>query len=289
MIKEVIMTNIIVSIVNKCTVLTDKQLAGLTPALQKQVSRDFAPAWGVDALLVFVPKGHNPAPGTWVINITDNSDQAGALGYHYLTTDGLPSGYAFVKTDIVNGYSWSVTISHELLEMLIDPYVNLAALVSLPNQKTRLYAYEVCDPCEEDNLGYTIDGYLVSDFVLPTWFETFRKAGSTKFDFQNKITKPLQILTGGYMSILDINSSSGWKSLSETGVVKSANKVKGSRQERRNFYLNAAPTELPISIKPIIEKLQNKTLEETNDSKLSNNDKLSMIKEKITNFFNFKK
>ena len=41
-----------------------------------------------------------------------------------------------------------------------------------------LYAYEVCDACEADQFGYDIDGVLVSDFVFPSWFESFWSAGA---------------------------------------------------------------------------------------------------------------
>src|ERR1039458_9217717 len=57
---------------------------GLTPqlleALQIQVNRDFAPVWGVHVRL---SPAQNPASvqaGSWYLLITDNSDQAGALG-----------------------------------------------------------------------------------------------------------------------------------------------------------------------------------------------------------------
>jgi len=46
-----------------------------------------------------------------------------------------------------------------------------------------LYAYEVCDACQAKEFGYRIDGTLVSDFVYPAWFESFRKKGSTQFEW----------------------------------------------------------------------------------------------------------
>jgi len=49
--------------------------------------------------------------------ILDDSDQAGALGYHDLTSDGLPIGKVFAASDLKAGTSWTVTASHELLEM----------------------------------------------------------------------------------------------------------------------------------------------------------------------------
>ena len=41
----------------------------------------------------------------------------------------------------------------------------------------------------------------MSDFVYPSYFETFHKTGSVQFDHMNKVTKPFQILSGGYQIV----------------------------------------------------------------------------------------
>jgi len=228
-------SNIKVALVNASTVLKDNDISKAIPALQTQVHRDFAPAWGIDADLVLVPKGSTPPAGAWWLVILDNSDVAGALGYHDLTSEGLPLGKVFAETDRENGLQWTVTASHELLEMLADPDINLAAYVDQPNGGMRLYAYEVCDACEADELGYKIDTTVVSDFVYPAWFESFRTAGSTQFDQQKRITNPFQLLPGGYIGIFDCPSGNGWTQI--TGDKKahrySMRPPVGSRRERR--------------------------------------------------------
>jgi hypothetical protein len=100
----------------------------------------------VDAELEFVPSGAQPPAGTWWLSILDDSDQANALGYHDLTTDGLPIGKVFAGTDLKVGASWSVTASHELLEMLADPNINLTVFVQNADTTGRLYAYERATP-----------------------------------------------------------------------------------------------------------------------------------------------
>ena len=77
-------------------------------------------------------------------------------------------GKVFAKTDLQYNSSWTVTASHELLEMLGDPEINLGVFVQPNAQTGRLYAYENCDACESDNYGYQIGNILVSDFVFPT-------------------------------------------------------------------------------------------------------------------------
>src|SRR5712692_10062037 len=155
------MPNIKIAVINASTVLTDKDIENVLPALQTQVSRDFAPAWGVDADLAFVPQGSNPSPGAWWLVILDNSDQAGALGYHDVTSEGLPLGKVFAGSDIQYGYNWTVTASHELLEMLGDPEIDLTVFVQKNARSGELYAYEVCDACEADQFGYQINSTLV--------------------------------------------------------------------------------------------------------------------------------
>src|SRR5271154_5703301 len=117
-----------ISVINASTVLNDNDIRPVIEALQQQVSDDFFPAWGVDAKLTFIPTASAPPGDTWWLTILDDSDQAGALGYHDLTPDGLPLGKVFAATDLKYGNSWSVTASHELLEMLADPNINLSVL-----------------------------------------------------------------------------------------------------------------------------------------------------------------
>ena len=232
------MANIKVAVINASTVVADADVQAAVPALQTQVSRDFASAWGIDAELSFVPSGATPPAGIWWLTILDNSDQAGALGYHDVTPDGLPLGKVFAGTDLQSGSSWTVTASHELLEMLADPEINLTVFAQADNTSGRLYAYEVCDACEADSLGYSINGTLVSDFVFPAWFETSRAASSAQFDFGKKITAPLQLLAGGYIGVFDVTSGQGWTQITAAGAARtySMRAPVGSRRERRRTF-----------------------------------------------------
>src|SRR5713101_2742941 len=228
------MANIKVAIINASTVLSDDEVKKVGPELQTQVDPDFAQAWGTDADLNFVPKNSSPPAGAWWLVVLDNSDVAGALGYHDLTDQGFPLGKVFAGTDMNYGLQWTITASHELLEMLADPDINLAAYVEHDKRMT-LYAYEVCDACEADKLGYNIDGTMVSDFVYPAWFESFRKKGSTRFDYGNQVQKPFQLLPGGYISIYEVPAGNGWTQITgEREPLSYAMRARvGSRRERR--------------------------------------------------------
>ncbi len=213
------MANIKLAVWNRSTVLTDSQVSAAVPSLQAQVHRDFAPAWGIDADLAFVDSNSTPGAGLWWLVILDDAEQAGYLGYHDVTAENLPQGKVFANTDIQNGLQWTGTASHELLEMLADPEINLAAFSPVMEQgnPTTFYAYEVCDACEDDRYGYNINGTAVSDFVIPSYFEPSRAPGSTQFDYTNNIQSPFQLLPGGYSIVFDVASGNGWQQVWAVG------------------------------------------------------------------------
>jgi hypothetical protein len=212
-----------IAITNASTCLTDAQVEAAIPALQRQVSQDFKAYWDTDCSLTYLPKDQPLIPGWWQIVLTDNPDQAGALGYHEMTSQGTPLGKVFARLDIRSGSSWTVTLSHELLEMLADPWINLCAQGS----DGKVYALEVCDAVEADGLGYEIDGLLVSDFITPSWFEPTE---ADRVDFKRRISQPFEIAPGGYISVLE--PSKGWTQITAKGL-GGPPMVRGSRRQRR--------------------------------------------------------
>lgn len=226
-----------IAFINQSTILTDAQVYHAMTKLQIQVDRDFAPLWKTDANLYFYPKSVTPPANFWVFYILDDTDQAGALGYHDLTDAGMPIAKIFAKTDQENKLSWTVTMSHELLEMLADPYIQNCVFDQDSNTTGNLYAMEVCDAVEDDSFGYMVGDVLVSDFVLPAWFEGFRSANSTKFDFKNIVHAPFALATGGYIGVFGVDSSttSGWIQKTADTVPSKRMVVKGeySRFNRR--------------------------------------------------------
>ena len=68
-----------------------------------------------------------------------------------------------------------------------------------PDPKT-VYAYESADPVEESS--FPINGIQMSDFVYPSYFETFHKPNAVQFDQMKLVSKPFQILKGGYQIIM---------------------------------------------------------------------------------------
>jgi hypothetical protein len=213
----------VVAITNASTCLSDAQVQSVIPSLQRQVTRDFNAYWNIDCSLTFLSKKEPLTAGWWQIVLTDDPDQAGALGYHELASTGAPLGKVFAALDIDSGSSWTVTLSHELLEMLGDPWINWCA--ESPDGK--LFALEVCDAVEADHLGYEIDGVTVSDFITPSWFEPTE---ADRVDFMKRISKRLELAPGGYISVLD--PAKGWTQLSAESAGNPAIPA-GSRRSRR--------------------------------------------------------
>ncbi len=115
---------------------------------------------------------------------------------------------------------WSVAASHEVLEMLVDPYGNRLVAGDVPQQavdtgkvgKGRvLFLLEICDPSEATDFGYSSNGVLVSDFYTPSFFDTFRADG-VRYSFTGQIKTPRQVLRGGYLSWKD-PSVGEWRQL----------------------------------------------------------------------------
>jgi len=179
---------------NQATVPLGVDLDALIAAMQQYVDRFVAPVWGAPAKLI---KTSGLRKGAWAMVFLDDADQEGALAYHDLTPDGLPISKVFVKTTLADKQLVSVSASHELVEMLVDPAINM--MTTGPDPKT-VYAYESADPVEEST--FPVDGIQMSDFVYPAYFEIFHKPKSVQFDHMNLISKPFQILKGGYQIIM---------------------------------------------------------------------------------------
>ena len=108
-------------------------LNALIAALQAYVNQHVAPVWGTPAKLI---KSNGFIKDAWAVVFLDNADQPGALAYHDLTPDGLPLSKVFVRTTIDNGELVSVSTSHELVEMLVDPAINLMTTGPDPRIRT---------------------------------------------------------------------------------------------------------------------------------------------------------
>src|SRR5215218_328191 len=182
-------------------------VARVGAALQRQAVRDFGPVWDVAATVDAFPRLEDVPIGYWPMIIRDDIGQPGAAGVH-LDKDGQPFAL------ITMSDSWSLTASHEMLEMLADPFGNrLVAGHSPKRGQGRVeFLVEVSDPSEAAEFGYTVNDILVSDFLTPRFYDPLKSTGG-RYSFTGAITRPRTILRGGYISWHEPVSDHWWQQL----------------------------------------------------------------------------
>lgn len=183
-----------VAVVSETQNISFKELSTVSAALQKQTMRDLGPVWNIQATVDAFADLEDVPIGTWPIIIEEDIDEEGAAGVHE-DTDGQP--FALVTAE----EGWSMTASHELIEMLVDPFGRriTEGQSPKPDQGRVQFLVEPCDPSEAANFGYVINGVAVSDFYTPKYFSTVFNPAD-RYSHTGAITRPREVLKGGYLS-----------------------------------------------------------------------------------------
>jgi hypothetical protein len=191
------MRTIAIDVVMPQPALEEAEVKRVVAALEKQVQRDFAPIWNISAEIRYVGKAEKARDEAWQLVLLDS---AGGYddGYHELTRAGLPLGRVFLRTATKEKTGWASTASHEVLELLANPETTFGVFVQDSSSGSRVYSYEVCDPVQDDPYCYVIDGFHMSDFVYPAWFETWHAPRSVPFDHARKLERPFEVPKGCY-------------------------------------------------------------------------------------------
>jgi len=194
-----------IALVSKTTKIKSSQLQQVAAALQKQATRDLGPIWGIEATVDAFTKLKDVPGGYWPIIIKEKIDDPSAAGYH---SDKYRQPFALVKYD----EGWPLTCSHEMCEMLVDPFGNrMVTSGSVKEGQGRVsYLVEVCDPSEDDSFAYSVNGIMLSDFYTPHYFDPVTSA-AIRYSYTGVITKPKQVLKGGYLSWLDPATGKWWQ------------------------------------------------------------------------------
>jgi len=241
---------------------SDEEVQKAIRAINGQIEEDFAPYWGFGACLrldgrssanLKKPKDELPGlkqspqdlRGDAILYLWDSiADVANALGYHDMNNRGLPFGFVFTQLSEQLGESWTVTLSHEALELIGDANVNLLAAGPHPQHPDKLvfHWYEMCDAVQDEH--YEIDGVPVSNFVLPLYFTVGDETGARN-DFLNrahsgKTLTSFGINPGGYIGFFDAATGQsgtvtadkrGQDRLRIKGVLKGAETRRGKKYE----------------------------------------------------------
>jgi hypothetical protein len=177
-------------IVNQSKKHRSARVVGAIDATRRALNiqlRDVAQAWG-EYVYAVVDDAH--AQGFDVV-LLDDADQAGDLGYHDLDPQGRPYARVFLDPILENGGTWlrgansvSVTVSHEVCELVGDPSANHW----VENARGALVAAERCDHMNVLRRPFEIapDGYVIHHTaagVRDIWgrsYPRWRKASKRK-------------------------------------------------------------------------------------------------------------
>jgi hypothetical protein len=201
------------------TELNDAEVDAICIALTNQANQDIGKAWGLAPVSV---GRHRLRAEEWHLVFLEDSDQAGALGYHNDETPyGLPLMKVFTRDCYEDGVAYSACASHELAESLVDPFLRRCET----DEEGKAWAAEIGDPAQSST--YEISGIEVQDFVTPAWFNPTPPTGS-KFDHTGKIKRPFEVPQGGYAQW-----TSDLQSWHEIGMELGAGHTRPERRKKR--------------------------------------------------------
>ncbi|MDQ3997994.1 MAG: hypothetical protein M3303_13375 [Gemmatimonadota bacterium] len=211
------------AIVSLTREVSTRDLLRASAAVQKQIARDFTPYWGLSATVhAFDDLESVPSDYTQIVVFGDADELVGRLefaigeefaaqliddfegdrlsGLHLNAFTRQPFALVSATGD------WTVTLSHETLDMIADPFGNRLVAAAHPQdpQQRVNYLVEVCDPCQAT--WYPVNGVRVSDFYTPKYFDPVW-VDRSRYSFTGEITRPLEILEGGYVSWIDPRDS----------------------------------------------------------------------------------
>jgi hypothetical protein len=171
-----------VALVSEYPGLDPRSLMRVAAALQKQMLRDVMPIWNVTATVSAFERLDDVPIDYWPLIVTTR-DLGGQDGSH-LDEHGKP--YALIEA----AADWSLTASHECIEMIVDPFGNRTIAGPSPraDQGRVEFLVEVCDPCQSADNAYTVNDVLVSDFVTPAYFEPVC-AESARYSFSGAVAE----------------------------------------------------------------------------------------------------
>jgi hypothetical protein len=196
--------------------VSDEEVQRVIRAVNRQVTEDFEPYWGMGAMLRLEGRASTNADEEKPIDLrgdailyllTSVADADGTLGFHDKNAAGIPFGFVYTEISEQLGEPWSATFSHEALELIADPEANLLVMGPHPSEDRIVFHwYEMSDAVQTEL--YEIDGVKVSNFVLPLYF-TGSKEADEPGSRNNFLGTPLDsfgIAPGGYVGFYDPES-----------------------------------------------------------------------------------
>jgi hypothetical protein len=207
----------IISVINLSDgAISDADLQKTIRAVNRQIAGDFAPYWSFGAQLRLEGRSGKAKSravdpmdmrGAAILYLRDVVRIRDAEGYHDRHFSGIPYGIVFLELSKKLKEDWTVTLSHEALELTGDPENNLLVQGPHPKKKREqvFHWFEMCDAVQNET--YQIDHVNVSNFVLPLYFTGSDERGGRN-DFLGTVTKgqtlrSFSVNPGGYIGFFD--------------------------------------------------------------------------------------
>jgi hypothetical protein len=172
----------IISVINMSDrALDDADLQAGIRAVNRQITYDFAPYWGFGAQLRLEGKtgrrqgfDQSDMRGDAVLYIRKRKG-ADDDGFHTTHFGGIPYGFVYLDLAETLDNDWTVTLSHEALELVGDPELNLLVRGPHPTKDHEVFHwFEMCDAVyftashergsRNDFLGTVTDGKTLRSF-----------------------------------------------------------------------------------------------------------------------------
>jgi hypothetical protein len=202
----------IISVINMSGgAISDAELQSTIRAINRQIREDFEPYWGFGARLRLEGKTgrkrrqFDPADmrGDAVLYLREIAKIRDAEGYHDQNFGGIPYGFVFLDLSARLHEAWTITLSHEALELLGDPEANLFVQGPHPTHPQRrvFHWFEMCDAVQSES--YDIDGVRVANFVLPLYFTSSEERGGRNDFLGSGTLRSFAVNPGGYIGFYD--------------------------------------------------------------------------------------
>lgn len=204
----------IISVINRSKTIPDTEVQTVIRAINRQIKEDFEPYWSFGATLrlegtttkTLRLNSQSDVRGDAVLYIVDGVNRQEADGWHDKNLRDIPYGLVFLGMCKQADEPWSLTFSHEALELVGDPMGNLAVEGNDPKDRRKRvwHMFEMCDAVQNER--YTIEGVVVSNFVLPSYFTLGEQKGKRN-DFLGTVNpdgstlKSFDTNPGGYVNI----------------------------------------------------------------------------------------
>lgn len=181
----------IISVINQTRgEISDPDLLAAIRAVNQQIQYDFVPYWNMPATLrlegtlVKQPRANAAAAvmrGDAVLYVTSEVGDDDPEGFHDRNFRGIPYGVVYSQVSEQMGDPWSVTFSHEALELIADPQANNYVMGPNPHDRRKkvFFWFEMCDAVSSQT--YKIGDVALQNFLLPAYFEPPVPGARTNF------------------------------------------------------------------------------------------------------------